>query len=377
MSSRQTFEALRRCGAAVLTAGALALACDRGDGQAGAPAADTTTPAAEGAAQPAAPAPQVAALREQARGIFGVLPADAPNPANPITPEKIELGRMLFFEPRITESRKLSCNACHGLDTFGVDNEPTSIGHEGQRGERNSPTVYNAALHIAQFWDGRAKDVEEQAKGPVLNPVEMAMPSEAEVIARLEAIPGYKPLFNAAFPGQADPITFDNVALAIAAFERKLVTPGPFDAFLQGDDAALTSAQLQGLQTFIDTGCITCHNGATVGGQMFQKLGLVIPYETKDTGREKLTGNPAERFVFKVPSLRNVAKTQPYFHDGSIATLDQAIRLMAHHQLGKQLDDAQIASIAAFLEALTGQVDASYIAKPELPPDADAPAPNV
>ncbi|HEX5066148.1 MAG TPA: cytochrome-c peroxidase [Myxococcota bacterium] len=360
---------MSRCGAVgvALCALAVAAACQRGEEQASAP------PAAETAAPSTPDAAAVAALREQALGIFGVLPAEAPNPANPITPEKIQLGRMLFFEPRITLSGQLSCNSCHGLDTFGVDNEPTSAGHEGQRGERNSPTVFNAALHIAQFWDGRAPDVEEQAKGPVLNPVEMAMPSAPEVVVRLKAIPGYAPLFAAAFPGEADPITFDNAARAIAAFERRLTTPGPFDAFLRGDDTALTPAQQQGLRTFIDTGCITCHNGATVGGRMFQKLGLVEPYPTQDVGREKVTGNEADRFVFKVPSLRNVAKTGPYFHDGSIASLDQAIQLMARHQLGKQLDAAQVESIRSFLEALTGNVDASYVAKPELPPAAATP----
>ena len=325
--------------------------------------------AAPQAAQPAA-APEAGALRERARAIFGVLPAEAPNPQNPITPEKITLGRMLYYEPRLSLSEQISCNSCHELDRYGVDGEPTSEGHEGHRGARNSPSVYNAALHIAQFWDGRAADVEAQAKGPVLNPIEMAMPAEAEVIARLKAIPGYAPLFAAAFPGATDPISFDDMALAVAAFERKLMTPGPFDAFLGGDDAALTPEQRAGLATFMDTGCITCHNGATVGGQMFQKLGLVEPYPTEDVGREKVTGNPADRFVFKVPSLRNVAKTGPWFHDGSITDLNEAIRRMGRHQLGKQLSDETIASIRVFLESLTGKVDATYVAKPELPPSA-------
>jgi cytochrome c peroxidase len=356
-------------GAWIVTAG-LALACGSGESETAAP----ETPAAAEAPAPAAPDPSIAPLRDRAKAIFGVLPAEAVSAANPITPEKVELGRMLYYEQRITLSRKLSCNSCHLLDRFGADGEATSIGHEGQRGERNAPTVFNAALHSAQFWDGRARDVEEQAKGPVLNPIEMAMPSEAEVLARLKEIPGYPPLFAAAFPGQADPISFDNFALAVGAFERKLITPGPFDAFLNGDDGALTAEQRAGLAAFIDTGCITCHNGATVGGQMFQKLGLVEPYDTKDTGREKLTSNPADRFVFKVPSLRNVAETGPWFHDGSVKSLDDAIRLMARHQLGKQLTDEQIAPIRSFLEALTGTVDTAFVAKPELPPDASGAA---
>ncbi|HVN38121.1 MAG TPA: cytochrome c peroxidase [Myxococcota bacterium] len=374
MVSTPKTRALRRlAGALLFAAGGLALACGPSEEK---KSAQGTAPTAAAESKTAAPALDVAALRSKAKGIFGVLPAEAPNPANPITPEKVTLGRMLFYEPRITLSRKLSCSSCHGLDTYGVDNQPTSVGHEGQRGERNSPTVYNAALEFAQFWDGRAPDVEEQAKGPVLNPVEMAMPSAPEVVSRLKAIPGYGPLFAAAFPGEADPITFDNAAKAVAAFERKLMTPGPFDDFMNGNDQAMTPEQLAGLQTFMDTGCITCHNGATVGGRMFQKLGLVEPYPTKDVGREKVTGNEGDRYFFKVPMLRNVAKTGPWFHDGSIQNLDDAIRLMARHQLGKQLGTSEIASIRAFLESLTGRIDAAFVARPELPPDENAPAPK-
>jgi len=255
MHSMLKARTLRRlAGALLLAAGGLALACGPNEEK---KSAQGAAPTAAAENKPAAPALDVAALRSKAKGIFGVLPAEAPNPANPVTPEKVTLGRMLFYEPRITLSRKLSCSSCHGLDTYGVDNQPTSVGHEGQRGERNSPTVYNAALEFAQFWDGRAPDVEAQAKGPVLNPVEMAMPSEPEVVSRLKAIPGYGPLFAAAFPGEADPITFDNAAKAIAAFERKLMTPGPFDDFMNGNDQAMTPEQLAGLQTFVDTGCIT------------------------------------------------------------------------------------------------------------------------
>jgi cytochrome c peroxidase len=355
-----------------LVLGTLCLACGSGESE---PAAAPP----EAAAPAATPAPDLApaALREQARGIFGILPSEAPNPNNPSTPQKVDLGRMLYYENRITLSQQLSCNSCHQLDNYGVDSEPTSPGHKGQRGERNSPTVYNAALHFAQFWDGRAPDVEEQAKGPVLNPIEMAMPAEAEVIAVLKSIPGYAPLFAAAFPEATDPISFDNMALAIGAFERGLLTPAPFDAFLSGDDAALTAEQRAGLSTFIQTGCITCHNGATVGGRMYQKLGLVEPFPTQDTGREKLTGNEADRFMFKVPSLRNVAKTGPWFHDGSVTSLDDAIRLMAKHQLGKALSEAEVSSIRAFLESLTGEVDSEYVAKPELPPSGpETPGPR-
>lgn len=313
-----------------------------------------------------------AATREEvqarAKQIFGVLPAEAPSADNPITPAKIELGRRLYFEPRLSISGKLSCNSCHGLMTFGVDNEPTSAGHDGQRGARNSPTVYNAALHFAQFWDGRAPNVEEQAKGPVLNPIEMGMPSPEICEERLAEIPGYHPLFAAAFPGEKDPITYENFAKAVGAFERKLMTPSRFDAFLGGQADALTDAEVAGLATFMDTGCPTCHMTETVGGKMYQKLGLVHPYETKDLGRYDVTKQDGDKYFFKVPSLRNVEKTGPWFHDGSVTTLSQAIESMAWHQLGKKLDPAQVQSIETFLKSLTGTPDPAYIKEPPLLP---------
>lgn len=318
-------------------------------------------------------------LHDRARSVFGTLPEVVPSADNPITDEKVKLGRMLFYENRISKSHQFSCNSCHRLDHYGVDNEPTSPGHGGVRGDRNSPTVFNAALHIAQFWDGRAADVEEQAKGPILNPVEMAMAADADVIGVLKSIPGYAPLFAAAFPGEEDPFSYDNVAKAIGAFERKLTTLGPLDRFIEGDLDALDDAQLAGLRTFLDTGCTTCHNGAAVGGGMYQKIGLVHPYETDDVGREKFTGNPADRYFFKVPSLRNIAETAPYFHDGTVEELPEAVRLMGWHQLGLELSDQKIAEIVTFLDALTGRVDADYVAKPELPasgPDTPPPDPS-
>jgi cytochrome c peroxidase len=329
------------------------------------------------AGMPAAMAGAADPLVTQAQQIFGVVPAEAPNPCNPSSEAKITLGRMLYYEPRISKNHDISCNSCHQLDRFGVDNEPTSPGHKGQRGERNSPTSYNAAFHIAQFWDGRAKDVEEQAKGPVLNPVEMAMPDEAAVIATLNSIPGYPPLFQAAFPDESDPVSYDNFARAVGAFERRLVTPSRFDKFLEGDTAALSDAEKQGLQTFIATGCPTCHNGPLIGGNTYQKLGVVEPYPTEDIGRMAATTKPSDEYFFKVPSLRNVAKTGPYFHDGSIETLDMAVRVMARFQLGKTLTSDEAASIVSFLGSLTGEIPASYVAKPELPPSGpDTPAPD-
>ena len=338
--------------------------------------ASAPTPAPEAA--PAAPAgPDRAALRARANEILGSLPDEAVSESNPITDEKIALGRMLYYDPRFSKAQQLSCNSCHSLATAGVDNQPTSLGHRGQRGTRNSPTVYNAAFHIAQFWDGRAPDVEEQAKGPVLNPVEMGMASEAQVISVLNSIPGYLPLFQAAFPGEKDPINYDNFGRAVGAFERRLVTSDRFDAFLEGNDDALSDTEVAGLATFLDTGCTACHMGPTIGGKLYQKLGLVEAYPTKDAGRFEFTKNEADRQFFKVPSLRNIEKTGPWFHDGSITTLDDAIRTMARIQLGKQLDDAQVASIRAFLTTLTGTADAAYIKMPELPPSGpDTPAPD-
>lgn len=309
----------------------------------------------------AASAIDAAESRARAVQIFGELPVEALNPENPLTPAKIELGRKLYYEKRLSLAEDIACNSCHNLAVFGVDGEPTSPGHRGQRGGRNSPTVYNAALHVAQFWDGRSPDVEDQAKGPILNPIEMAMPSEAAVIERLAKDPKYPMLFAAAFPDDAEPLTYDNLARAIGAFERRLMTPGPLDAFLAGDDSALSPAQLGGLNDFVSLGCVTCHNGPAVGGASYQKLGLVRPYQTEDLGRYAVTQKESDKYVFKVPSLRNVAKTGPYFHDGSIASLDEAVRLMARHQLGIELEAAQQSSLLSFLEALSGEIDVAYI----------------
>lgn len=329
---------------------------------------------------PADPGPDRAELRKLAQALFPALPEVADSASNPVTPARVELGKRLYFDPRLSKNHDVSCNSCHGLSTYGVDREPTSPGHRKQRGGRNSPTVYNAALHVAQFWDGRAADVEEQAKGPVLNPIEMAMPSEEATVAVLRSIPGYAPLFAAAFPDEPEPVTYDNMARAIGAFERTLITPARFDAFVAGDDAALSDAEVAGLATFVDTGCTTCHMGAAVGGGMFQKLGTVEPYPAEDDpGRFEVTGNEADRGVFKVPSLRNIEKTGPWFHDGSITSLDDAIRLMARHQLGRTLDDAQVASIRAFLSSLTADLDPAVVAPPQLPesgPDTPAPDPS-
>jgi cytochrome c peroxidase len=228
--------------------------------------------------------------------------------------------------------------------------------------------VYNAAGHFVQFWDGRAPTVEEQAKGPITNPVEMAMPSNAAAVEVIKSMPDYVALFQVAFPKETDPITYNNMALAIGAFERGLVTPSAWDAFIQGDQSALTDAQKSGFNTFAATGCQWCHSGPYVGGSAYQKLGVVKPWPNQsDQGVYQLTKDEMDKMVFKVPSLRNIKKTGPYFHDGSVATLDEAIRNMAVHQRGVTLTDAQVKSIEIWMDSLTGQIPASYVKAPELP----------
>lgn len=303
---------------------------------------------------------------------FKPLPARFEDPKNPLTPEKLALGKMLYFEPRLSKNHDVSCNSCHDLAAFGVDGKATSPGHKKQLGGRNSPTSFNAAGHFVQFWDGRAADVEAQAKGPVLNPVEMAMPSAEKVEAVLASIPQYVDAFKKAFPGDAKAVSFDNMAKAIGAFERTLVTPARWDRYLKGEKTAISPEEKAGFNTFVQTGCLACHMGPLVGAAMYQKVGAVKPWPNqKDQGRFDLTKNEADKMFFKVPSLRNVEKTAPYFHDGSVATLDEAVRLMARHQLGRELGAAEVTRIVAWLRTLTGELPKDIAQKPTLPPSSD------
>jgi len=328
---------------------------------------ETPTDSAPGV-EAAAPMTSAVVFDRSKLGVFGTLPTEITKTDNPITPAKVELGRMLYYEARLSRNHDISCNSCHMLDKFGVDNQPTSPGHKGQRGARNSPTVYNAAGHMAQFWDGRAADVEEQAKGPVLNPVEMAMPDEAYVLKVLASMPEYVEKFATAFPNSDPSLTYDNMGNAIGAFERTLVTTGRWDAFLGGEDGALTEAEKEGLNAFLDTGCTACHSGPYLGGNMYQKVGLVKPWPNqKDLGRFEVTNNDADKMMFKSPGLRNIAMTGPYFHDGSVADLTEAVSMMAEYQLGKELSAETSASIVTFLKALDGELPKDKIAKPELP----------
>jgi len=284
----------------------------------------------------------------------------------------VALGRMLFYEPLLSRTGKISCNTCHPLTRYGTTNTRVSTGVDGKLGRRNAPTVYNVGGLARQFWDGRAATLEEQALRPINNPDEMGMaPGQAERVLR--AIAGYRTTFAAAFRGSAQPITNANMATALAAFERGLIIPARWDQYLNGRSDALTLEEKAGAKLFANLGCMVCHTGANVGGTMFEKVGVFTPWPNQhDHGRLDVTHNPGDDMVFKVPSLRNVARTAPYFHDGSIASLDTAVHIMAHYQLGLELTDGEAHSIAAWLGSLTGDLPTGYIAAPQLP---EAPRP--
>lgn len=299
----------------------------------------------------------------------------AQEPISPIQPVKeinlamVELGKKLYFDPRLSKSGFISCNSCHNLSMGGTDNLKTSIGDHWHQGPINAPTVLNSSMNVAQFWDGRAADLKEQAGGPIANPGEMAF-THMLALEVLESIPAYVREFTQVFG--PDCINIDQVTEAIAEFEKTLVTPnGRFDLWLQGDVNAITAEELAGYQLFKNSGCVACHMGPAVGGTSFQKMGLVAPYETKNTaqGLADVTGNDADRFKFKVPTLRNVELTYPYFHDGEAATLGQAVEVMGRLQLGKNFEQADIDQIVAFLKTLTGEQPAFVL--PLLPPSND------
>jgi len=281
---------------------------------------------------------------------------DKPDPA------MVELGKYLYFDTRLSGAGNISCNSCHNLSTYGVDNERFSLGDAGERGGRNSPTVFHAALHKMQFWDGRAVDVEEQAAGPILNPIEHNIKNKEELVDRLKKVDLYQKMFAQAYQNDKDPITFDNLTKAIGAFERTLMPESRFDKYLEGDGSALTAQEKEGLDAFIKVGCITCHNGVALGGQMLQKFGLYEDYwkQTKsekiDYGLFDLSQNETEKFFFKVPGLRNITHTGPYFHDGSVADLKKAVSIMGKLQRNVDLTDKQINDIVVFLGSLSSDI---------------------
>lgn len=271
----------------------------------------------------------------------------------------VALGKELFFEKKMSVNNTQSCNTCHNLNNYGVDNEVTSKGALGKRGTRNTPTILNANFQIAQMWDGRAKTIEDQAKLPIFTAHEMAMPDETTLVQKLKTSTNYPTLFNAAFPDQEQAISIDNIAQALGAFQRSIKTHSRFDAYINGDCNALTAQEKKGLNTFIDRGCSPCHSGATVGGNMYQRFALQGDYNdytgriNEDNGRQAITNNPMDKNVFKVPSLRNIEKTWPYFHDGSVNTLEKAVEIMAKAQLNDELTQEEITDIVAFLKTLT------------------------
>ncbi|MDC1221313.1 c-type cytochrome [Salibacteraceae bacterium] len=301
---------------------------------------------------------------------FAALPVSADNPENKSSSAKIKLGHALYFDTRLSLTGNNSCNSCHNLDSYGVDNLPTSPGDAGENGDRNSPTTLNAALHVSQFWDGRMKDVEEQAGGPVLNPVEMNMPSEAEVEKRLSSVEIYKEMFAAAYPEDANPFTYTNMRNAIGVFERQLLTPSRVDAYIKGDKQALTLKEKKGMLSFSYIGCTTCHNGSLLGGNQLQRFGVHKPYweatgsANRDGGLYEQTKDSFDLYMFKVPSLRNISETYPYFHDGSVSDLGEAVKIMADVQLDYKMNKSEVQNVVAFLQALKGEVPAQYKENP-------------
>jgi cytochrome c peroxidase len=338
-------------------------------------------------------------LRDKAKGLFQPVPRSAPGlPGEAATPEKVALGKMLFFDPRLSENQDLSCSRCHNPSMGGVSGQSLSSGHMGELGGRNVLTVFNAALNASQYWDGRAPNLKEQVEASVMSspaallktrggpmavsPVVTAL-AKQHAVERFKAIPGYVDAFKKAFPDTPDPVTYDNVARAIAHFEATLITPdAPFDRWLKGDDAALSPKQLQGLTLFIEKGCAGCHNGVNIGGNGYARFGVarapsadLLPPD--DWGRAIVTKKAEDKYAFKVPSLRNVELTAPYFHAGETDDLKEAVAVMAQTQLGAKLAPDEIASIEAFLKSLTGSPPQVVLPiLPANPPRAQAQSAN-
>jgi cytochrome c peroxidase len=323
------------------------------------------------------------ALLTQARALFSPLP-DAPVPEDAAARARIELGKALFFETRASTDGRLGCVSCHNPAYHGADALPLSVGVSGQVLPRNAPTVFNTHLLVAQHYGGNRASVEEQAHKAVTSALAYGNKSYEEFEQRLSRL-GYESRFSQAFPGQAHPVTVQNWASAIGAFERTLLTPAPFDRYLKGDASALNDQAKKGLAKFIATGCVGCHSGVTVGGQMFQKFGITRDYwlatgstektllKGRDKGRFHDTQKPEDEWIFKVPQLRNVAMTAPYFHDGSVPQLGDAVRIMGQLQLGATLNDEEVAQIVAFLQSLTGAVPVAFATVPALPAAAFKP----
>ena len=320
-------------------------------------------------------------VMKRAQGMFKPIPDTVPaKKGKSFTPAKTELGRMLYFDPRLSASALISCNTCHNVGMGGADFQETSVGHRWQKGPRNAPTVLNSVFNMAQFWDGRAEDLKEQAKGPVQASVEMNNTPEM-TMKTIKSMPAYADLFRKAFLGEKDPLTFDNMAEAIEAFEAALLTPGSrFDKYLEGDGNALNAAEKEGLKLFMGKGCAACHSGINMGGTGYFPFGVIErPKEeivAGDVGRFKVTGTKGDEYVFKSPSLRNIDLTPPYFHSGKVWSLKDAVRIMGSAQLGATLTAEEVDRIAGFLKTTTGiQPNVQY---PILPaPTEQTPKPKL
>ena len=313
-------------------------------------------------------------LMNKAKAVFGPLPSSMPSEDNPITPEKVKLGNALFWETRISVDGTVSCVKCHPIGLYAADGLKKAIGNRCKENPRNSPTIFNAASQISAHWIGNRTSVEDQAKQALIGPPSFGMPSYEAAEKVLKGLKGYVAMFKAAFPGDKDPVTAENLAKAIGAFERTLVASAPFDDFMKGNPAALSREQKRGLQSFMEAGCTACHMSPYAGGQMYQKFGVYAPYWTYtksqpvDEGRFAVTNNPADKYLFKVPVLRNVAATSPYFHDGSVDRIEDAVVIMAKIQLMKDLTKEQANDIVTFLDALTGTIPEAVARVPLLPP---------
>jgi len=315
----------------------------------------------EAAARPSVPATSDNDFPEWALGL--IPPLKSPQLASsPAADAQVALGRALYNETLLSKDRDVSCNSCHPLSEWGTASRLAPSGVARCNSRLDIPSVYNAAVEVDLFWDGRAHSVEEQARESIRSPLEMAMPDESTAVARLKASGKYAAAFRAAFPQDQDPLTFANIARALGAFERGLVTPSRWDEFLGGNKEAVTPQEKQGFATFVNKGCSDCHNGMAVGGRMYQVAGEVRPWPLQsDSGRFAATHEAEDLFVFRVPPLRNIEKTGPYFDTGVITDLAEAVRLMARYQRGINLSEEEVGQIVAWLRTLTGTIPSEYV----------------
>jgi cytochrome c peroxidase len=347
---------------------ALAACEKKPEGGTPAPATETPTTTTPAPTAPAAEAPKGRPFDPAQLAVFAALPEKIERPDNLLTDDKVALGRQLYFDARLSKGQDVSCNSCHDVTKSGADEQPVAVGTKKEKGTRNAPTIFNAAGGFAQGWDGRGALVEDFIGPHAAEPAVMGA-DEKRLVDTIGSMPAYVAAFKKSFPDDKGAITAATVSKAVGAYARKLLTPGRWDKFLAGDQAALTDDEKAGLGAFMDANCTTCHAGKYVGAAQNQKLGVAKAWPTStDVGRFAVSKQEVDRFVFKVPSLRNVTKTAPYLHDGTVTSLDELAKLMERHQVGKELTDAQAKSIGTFLGALGGDAPKDLVKKPDLPP---------